>query len=724
MRPNKGMFKVFSLVTVLAMLLISLPASSSRTPIRLNKIGDDVVKIVSDMGHIFSKIHINFASGNTSPPTVVTTEVAQKVTAEADPDKDNQITSPSGKITLIIPKGAVPTISAIELDEYSPKISTGMVMLSLFDLTAKDEASGTAFSKFNQNLQISIQNDPTNLTGVDPNSIQLYYQDETTQQWVPVANSKFDPKTNILTGVTDHFTLYGEMANPLINGPGKVLASNVNMHSGASIFSYPLELPSGSGGFQPKLQLNYDSGTIDEMKNKRDMGSWVGIGWTLDLGSISLDLNSGQYYLELNGASYPIVSSDGTNYYTVPDQHYKITRSGNTWNVYDKDGYYYRFGGTSDSQQYVEGIYYRWDLSLMQDTNNNQAAVSYTQEILGTSVRSAYPATLTYGSIQVSFAIGYDVNDPTDGYIRYDDPKTDGSNPAPTVMETRRLNSIAIKVSGTLIRQYNLAYNTTNSTVSSDYGGIYYSGQLTLTSITQVGADGTSTLPAMTFIYQGEQIYVKNSVAVTYTGNPGNPASLSWPYLIVINSGYGASTTYAYTQIPNTSAIDIWTREAVTTKTNTPGIGPTETYTYCYTGNPQYFINDGNVWDAQYRGFSQVRETDSAGNYVDHYFNTVDPADGSAEMLTGLETQTESYSSNGTLLQNIQYQWGLVILPRFIVSCEPLEVGLLSGGLDSQIAWRSDSNGYVYMTDFMDNRIEKFDSSGNFITTWGTYGKW
>ena len=33
-----------------------------------------------------------------------------------------------------------------------------------------------------------------------------------------------------------------------------------------------------------------------------------------------------------------------------------------------------------------------------------------------------------------------------------------------------------------------------------------------------------------------------------------------------------------------------------------------------------------------------------------------------------------------------------------------------------------DSAGNAYVTDFYENSIQKFDSNGNFITTWGSYG--
>jgi RHS repeat-associated protein len=681
------------------------------------------------------------APTTTTPPIVTITTaivvtppapIAQqpvKTTAEVSPNQNSSIQSSDGMIKLSIPKSAVSTTSEIEFDEYSPEPSTGSIVVNRFDLTAKDETTGVSFSKFNQNLQITIQNNPSEVAGIDPNSIKLYYLDTTTKQWVPVASSKFDPATNILTATTNHFTNYSEIGNPLSVGPGRILAAQVGLQSGASMFSYPLTLPPGPGGFQPQLNLTYNSTSVDEMKDKQDVGSWVGIGWTCDLGNISYDGSRNTYYLELNGVSYQLVTSDGTNFYTMPDEHFKITRSVNTWSVYDTSGNFYQFGGTTDSEQYIggtSGTYYKWNISLTHDTNSNQATVTYHQDVMGTGanswVRSAYPLTMTYGSIQVSFTTAYDVNDPTDGYLRNDDPKTTNQNPPPLVFDNRKLTNITITASNNVVREYNFSYDTTNATLSTDYGGIYYAGTLELKSITQVGSDGTSTLPAMTFSYENDQTYLQDSVGFAYVGNPGNPASFTWPHLDLINSGYGGSTSFAYTQVPAAGTQDVWTREVVTTETINPGIGPSQTSTYSYTGNPQYLVNNSNDWPAVFEGFSQVRETDANGNYVLHYFNTTDPNDGTPQILTGLETETQWYSSNGTLLKTVQNQYGYTNTAQvynYLRQCGDWEP---DGMFNSPHAVAVSSSNNVYIADTQNNRIQEFSNTGNFITQWGTFG--
>ena len=205
------------------------------------------------------------------------------------------------------------------------------------------------------------------------------------------------------------------------------------------------------------------------------------------------------------------------------------------------------------------------------------------------------------------------------------------------------------------------------------------------------------------------------SIGATYVGNPGNPASFNWPHLNVVNSGYGGSITFAYTQNPAAGTLDIWTREVVNTKIENPGAGPTQTTTYSYTGNPQYM-------QGTFRGFSQVRETDANSNYIVHYFNTIDPNDGAAEKLTGLETQTQWYSSDGTLLKTVQNQWGFDYTVPVYDSLREWGDNAPTGMFAYPRGVATSNDGFVYVADASNFRIQKFTGSGNFVVMWGSRG--
>jgi RHS repeat-associated protein len=678
------------------------------------------------------------------PSDNITPEIPlpEKLSVLVEPDEDAEITSPENKIILHIPKGAVDKPTEIELIQHSPWSSTGMTMVTLLEFKARQVDNEKEISKFNRELELSIQHTPEELKGLDVHSLSLYYLDEESRQWLPVASSSFDQEKMVLTATLDHFSYYGEQANPLINGPGRVMAAQVCLNSGAATFSYPIELPPGPGGFQPNLGLTYNSATVDEMKNKRSMGSWVGIGWNLHLGRISHDSANEQYYLEINGASYELSSSDEENYYTRPDQYYKITRSENTWEMWDRDGIYYRFGGTTDSEQYhSDDIYYRWDLSLIEDTNGNQATINYVRDIVEIqneeSVRSAYPEYLKYNNdlIEVHFVSSWDEDDPEDGYLRYDNPKTYRSRRAPTVMENRRLDTIEIEVSDQLIRKYSLDYDTENRVWSPDYGGIYYSGNLTLKKITQVGDDGSTELPSIEFTYDGKQTYLYDSLNSEYNGNPGNPASFNWPHLVEVDSGYGGTITFTYTQIPDTAAEDIWTREVVTGKTISSGIGDAESYIYDYTGDPQYYRYRGGPWKAKYRGFNEVKETDAAGNYIRHYFYTTGNLSGmNTERLSGREYKTQWYDNVNTLLKEKTYDWSWEtthILPEtdgnYVTHWTGWPTRWRDYSFEEPRSVAVSPDGYVYVTgvwswdnypSYQYTGVVKFHADGNYVTSW------
>jgi RHS repeat-associated protein len=373
--------------------------------------------------------------------------------------------------------------------------------------------------------------------------------------------------------------------------------------------------------------------------------------------------------------------------------------------------------------------------------------------------------------VEIHFSCSWDENDPTDGYLRYDNPKSTAENPAPLVMETRKLDYIEIKISDTLISKFSFDYNTTDRVYSDDYDGIYYSGKHSLISITQVGADGTSELPSMTFTYQDLQTYRHGSEGEDeYSGNPGNPASFDWPHLTEVNSGYGGTINFSYTQIPDTSATGIWTREVVTDKTIDGGIGTAQEYTYAYTGNPQYL---GLGWDQKYRGFNEVEETDSAGNYIKHWFYTTGKIDDKdAERLSGKEYKTQWYNSGEELLREQVYDWewystseiwdfdlqwshegtgdGLfdesygiaVSSDRYVYATDYDDDGQVhkfdehddfilkwgsgdgtgDGELNDPKGVAISSGGYIYVVDNANNRVQKFDDDGDFILSWGSYG--
>jgi len=475
-------------------------------------------------------------------------------------DLDVELNSSTRNITLHVPKDAVDEEVNVEIIDHGPQADG---MLGIFELHARPQLTLEALrsmdtmnevKNFKRDLTISIHHDPAELWGLNLDTLKLYCLDEETRKWVPVPDSRFDPETNTLTATISHFSYYGENADPTFMGPGKVMNYQTDLHTGAATYSYPIEVPPGVAGFQPEINLTYNSAGVDEMKNKKDVGSWVGIGWSLGLGSIQ-QVGLFKFVLTLDGATYYELSQNGSEFVTVPETYYKIQVLGDDssdgWEVIGTDGTKYQFGGTNDSTQHLGTKEppdfwdcYRWDLSSITDTHGNTISVEYVQNSSSYGIRAAYPHYVMYNNDN-SAVIEFNVS-----FNRIDVPMS----LEPKVIETGRLNSIITKVNGSQVKEYDFTYNTSPCYNSDDYSQRYqyttqYAGELTLISITEKGSDGTP-LPTMNFSYTDLPIACKDSSEIPYEGNPGNVATLSHPYLTEVTNGYGGTVSYTYSEKP------------------------------------------------------------------------------------------------------------------------------------------------------------------------------
>lgn len=256
---------------------------------------------------------------------------------------------------------------------------------------------------------------------------------------------------------------------------------------GQATFPHPLTLPPGRQNLQPQLELTYNS----EAPN-----SWCGLGWSLTLPAITIDTRWGvpRYDQALETETYllkdqqlsPVAhratlearsTGDKTFYLRIEGNFHRIIRHGDSpqtywWEVTDKNGVHYYYGGLKDSGLDVHqvlrdeaGNIARWPLLEIRDPNDNLVRYHYTPEentgLAGGQVpgHQVYLTDITYtghgleeGKYRIQFLRDRDLNEPT-----RPDVIIDGRLGLKQVTADR-LRQIIITLDDQPIRSYDLQY--------------------------------------------------------------------------------------------------------------------------------------------------------------------------------------------------------------------------------------------------------------------------
>ena len=179
------------------------------------------------------------------------------------------------------------------------------------------------------------------------------------------------------------------------------------------------------------------------------------------------------------------------------------------WEVRDKSGTRYLFGQTTVSQVESVGNIFRWALDKVVDVHGNTLTVTYAKD-----QGQLYPAQIDYtghdpSSLAPANRIVFTLESRPDVETSY--------RSGFAVTTAKRLKTIEAKatVSGvvSLARRYTLAYTQSPRT-----------GRSLLSAVTQVGTDGTTSLPATTFTYTQDSpsyLHCHNCVPGITQGNNG-----------------------------------------------------------------------------------------------------------------------------------------------------------------------------------------------------------
>lgn len=428
----------------------------------------------------------------------------------------------------------------------------------------------------------------TDVEGLLENELRLVTFDETQASWMPIS-ATLDVTNSHLTTSLAHFSEYGiEGTSDVFFQPG-IEAGQVSLFTADSSFSYDLAMPAGVGGMKLPLTLRYSSGTPNGMVGTLNDGGWVGVGWTLDIGSIEdarLTLNgvSGQLVLDPADPPQTNCSTGGwtcvqqTKLAYLKNQNFmkaqKTWRSWTKvdgcpngdatinndayWEVWDKSGIKYTFGksdyddmtpghwpwpdsdaSVGDSSRTfrfngsstVNARHMAYYLDSIEDTHGNRIEIIYESHASHTSTGSCSGFQSHTRSWKETYPkeIRYKSND---GHISYVITLTTQAKGWDEHWQ-KYVSQSAYKLTGLTI---NLQSQSGQNKLIGSYGLTYTTSgnPLRLLAVTPYDASGNPK--------PGVQLeYTDRSVA-----SQGHGSAKVRPFLWRVTSGYGGTLTFGY----------------------------------------------------------------------------------------------------------------------------------------------------------------------------------
>ncbi len=560
-----------------------------------------------------------------------------------------------GRIKVTLGKNSLPETADINVgDPSGDDAPTSSLSGHPFEIDAQGKQSKQDLHQFADQVSIDVTYTDDDLQGNDPNNLYLYYYDTTADDWYALPTT-VDIATKTIHAVTTHFTVFDSGINDWKDAhPPTVDSFQTSQFTGAATYSMPIEVPAGPAGLQPNINLSYNSQTIDQ-STSRTQASWVGMGWSLDMNSISLDdhgtneantasnwTDDDTWSVNVNGISGTIVKT-GTNTYSSADENFvkfNYYKSLDTWTVQDKSGNVYTFSTPvqtyirkTDNQElncWHKEITYEWFLTSMKNISGKVLTYTYYNENktinapkwVGSSctitnstplTTATYPDTITYPDAH--YRVRFVRQARTD--YRY----SWAADAAYHNFQRSRLASIFVEQdengdnAWNVIRKYDFIYaNDTpdgatgwtsiiggasdGATQAPLWSGLTWnrSGKTTtLLQVKQYGVGGAGELPTAVFSYEDNM------------------------HLTRADNGYGGSVAFTY---------DAWDY--------TPTTRASQTYSETYTDT------SGNCWNGH---FSSYASDGTTGTLPDH---CIQNELGNLIKLTGNAINTELLGKGDT----------------------------------------------------------------------------
>ena len=220
------------------------------------------------------------------------------------------------------------------------------------------DAEGNEITSFDSEVTLNFVYDPEEFAG-NENVIFIRYFDEEKGDWSTVPTER-DIENHIVSATISHFSEWDLEAGSWEAARLPNLDNfNEQGFTGGVSFNFPIDVPVGPGGFSPKLNLSYNSSTVDGL-NIYTQAGWAGMGWDMNVGSIVRNqhgtantLIDDTFNLNLGGVGgllikeEPAPGSNIVNYHLQDENFLRIEyyKTEDVWIVWDNSGTQYIFGG-------------------------------------------------------------------------------------------------------------------------------------------------------------------------------------------------------------------------------------------------------------------------------------------------------------------------------------------------------------------------------------------
>jgi len=198
----------------------------------------------------------------------------------------------NGRVHVTVPAGALSEDAAFYVQDPSEDTQPAIPLTwSPVEIVAHSHASGRSIHQFKKPITIQVGYDAANLpVGWAEEDLQIFYYNPADQDWYPMPTT-VDTAAKSLTVQSDHLTIF-DYSGKSWQGyqPPTVDSFQVSSFTGAGTYSMGFWMPPGPGGLKPSLALTYNSQIIDG-SSIYAQGSWVGMGWDLDTGAITLNMH-------------------------------------------------------------------------------------------------------------------------------------------------------------------------------------------------------------------------------------------------------------------------------------------------------------------------------------------------------------------------------------------------------------------------------------------------